>query len=880
MHRQLLSISVYQYGWKIDSTCTGLYGASLKAGEWRTDYRWYAQRGNSSASGSGCVLLTAYDFETAGYEDNQGNTTDRDADGNNIVTTCNFYGARKQTGKTIYYYNEQADGSFKLAETVTSSSGGTLTIHPKYAGYTLYKYATGKQSGDPTQASWWTNKSNVSDGKTTQSDTVYIAHMLLSYSLQYSVEGQGIIKTESVKYTAPLTSYASLEPTRPADVPANFTFDGWYKAATCEGEKFDFTGTMPRNNLIVYGKWVPPTVSGFAHARMEDTTDPKEMDIAYGGKIDPDQLPTPSAPDNSGDWVFKGWCTRDENGRYWPFNLDTELFDDITLYPYYINTRALHVYYDANGGTGTAPTDTKTYAQGAYADVQSAKGLTAPAGKPCFLGWNTAEDGMGTMYYPGGKIEVKTEIRLYAIWGEKVPTVTLIYHDNYPGSAETKDHGEAIRNNDRVQLLGSRTFDRPGYTLRYWGTEANGGTLYEPAGWARVNKDGLLQVSDSNHLYAVWEANTDTPYTVAFYYQNNDGTYPATPYETKSYKGTTDTTATVSESDKQSNRGEAYIFDGAAENVLSGTVTADGQLVLKVYFKLNNASYTIHHYLVGTTEKVADDQNGIQTIGTKLSASAAAKDKLYADYKDATATNESLAQTITISTSGNVITVYYTVPLTLTAGNREWPYDGQAHRWDEFTVSGLVNNDDAAKIELSMKEESKITNVGTKANVIDPDSVKYNKDKLPPYYAVSYVDGLLEVKPATDEVVVTIVGNTKTETYDGTEKTVSEFKADAGASEGAERGFDYARAARQRIESNWRKGVTASTIAKELGVTPDHLTRLFKAETGCTVYGYLQSVRMEHAKEALALTDTPVAQIAADNGFPTPSAFAATFSRA
>lgn len=113
----------------------------------------------------------------------------------------------------------------------------------------------------------------------------------------------------------------------------------------------------------------------------------------------------------------------------------------------------------------------------------------------------------------------------------------------------------------------------------------------------------------------------------------------------------------------------------------------------------------------------------------------------------------------------------------------------------------------------------------------------------------------------------------------GTEKTVSEFKADAGASEGAERGFDYARAARQRIESNWRKGVTASTIAKELGVTLDHLTRLFKAETGCTVYGYLQSVRMEHAKEALALTDTPVAQIAADNGFPTPSAFAATFSR-
>lgn len=113
----------------------------------------------------------------------------------------------------------------------------------------------------------------------------------------------------------------------------------------------------------------------------------------------------------------------------------------------------------------------------------------------------------------------------------------------------------------------------------------------------------------------------------------------------------------------------------------------------------------------------------------------------------------------------------------------------------------------------------------------------------------------------------------------GTEKTVSEFKADTGQREDAKHGFDYVRAARQSMESNWRKGVTASTVAEEMSVTPDHLTRLFKAEMGCTVYGYLQKVRMEHAKEALALTDTPVAQIAADNGFPTPSAFAATFSR-
>ena len=132
--RVLCTVNYYVSGyygssWQIARTVTGLYGANLKAGEWWTDYRWYSSYWGSEVYGSGCILLTQYDFKTAGYANNAGNIS---SDG--VVTTCNFYGTREKTSGTVYYYNEQADGSFKLVNTVTTS-GGTLTIHQKYAGY-------------------------------------------------------------------------------------------------------------------------------------------------------------------------------------------------------------------------------------------------------------------------------------------------------------------------------------------------------------------------------------------------------------------------------------------------------------------------------------------------------------------------------------------------------------------------------------------------------------------------------------------------------------------------------------------------------------------------------------------------------------------------
>lgn len=71
-------------------TATGLYEASLPKDTWDTStYAWYSSYSYSygwgySVAGSGCILLTSFDFKTAGYENNKENKKS-----NGIVTECN-----------------------------------------------------------------------------------------------------------------------------------------------------------------------------------------------------------------------------------------------------------------------------------------------------------------------------------------------------------------------------------------------------------------------------------------------------------------------------------------------------------------------------------------------------------------------------------------------------------------------------------------------------------------------------------------------------------------------------------------------------------------------------------------------------------------------
>ena len=655
-----------------------------------------------------------------------------------------FYETSQYNGSAKYYL-EDLNGNYVLDHTDTgASTTANISKEDRYniTGFTVNESKSGKDGERYNGASFYYDRN--------------------SYNVVYISNGQ-TVKTASYKYQQSIADAGNYKLTTPPVGMEKYIFAGWC-ADPFGLPEYVFDGkTMPAQNITVYAYWAAPTVYGFAHITMEGA-DGKELTVPYGGTIDESMLPDPQKPAGEG-WTFAGWATKNGD-TYTPFHFSTKIYENIELYPYYTNKSSYTVTYTDGKDTVT---DMKRYASGAHADVQ-ANSFAVPGGK-VFLGWNTKADGTGTTYYPGSKIPVTDNLTLYAIWGNKDAVVSLTYNANGGQGGTYVKNGYV--NNDLVTLWDGSGFSRAGYSLDGWSTDPNAANAeYKTGSTARVDSTG------DNILYAVWKANNDTAYKVEFYCEQTDGAY--TLAKTEPRAGTTDATVSVDSKDKEFDA-PTYVYDAANENnVESGIVTADGSLTLKLYFKRNTAGYTIHHYLKGTEVQVAPDQTGTMTIGDTLTASASTA--LGAEYTSAHANSYSPSQSLEMKATGNVITVYYTVPLTITAESASRAYNAQPLTQPDFKVEGLVNGDQKTDITLSMTKESTITNVGSVPNVIDTATVRFKGGALPGgYYELpTYKPGTLTITADETEVVVTITGNHDTRVYNGSEQSVTGYTTDVG----------------------------------------------------------------------------------------------------
>ncbi len=661
-----------------------------------------------------------------------------------------FYGQQKgYYTATATYYVEVLPG-----ETGTTVSGKTYKVH-----HTDTAQSNGSLSVSDEERydiDGFTCNTSISTGNGSNYDGSKFYYTRNSYNVVYISNGVQV-KTTSYLFEQSIADAGSYTPASKPVGMEDYVFGGWYSDPDTTKE-FVFTGkTMPAQNVTVYAKWSQPTSTATAFTTIiggsSETIDP----IPYGGTITErlNELQATIMANNPG-YTWRGWRTG-PNGTGEPFNVDTKIYSDITLYPYYTKDGTFTVEYVSGKNNVTAPVDGKSYAEDSFADLMSPGKLVADDGE-YFLGWT---DGAAT-YQPRDKYQIKSNhaneqnvITLTAQWGARPAGTTLTYKAN-GGAGE--DVVKNLANNETVTTI-ANPFSRVGYTFKGWDTDPKGEGSIAPNTQVQVdNNDG------ANVLYAIWTANADTKYTVEFYYQNVGGTYTLNHSDERT--ATTDTEVSVTDADKAAKENNKYVFEADNKNnVLSGVVAGDGSLVLKLYFKLNTASYTIHHYLNGTTVKVADDQTGAKTIGETLTAKKS--DALYPAYAAAEVASYAPSQTITIAAdeSENVITVYYTMPLTITAGNAEKTYDGQPLTQPDFTMKGLVNGDTKENFSLSMTAASTITNAGSTPNVIDTDTVKYNGGAIPSYYNVSYADGTLTVNKAS--ATVTITGVNETAVYDG-----------------------------------------------------------------------------------------------------------------
>ena len=500
---------------------------------------------------------------------------------------------------------------------------------------------------------------------------------------------QGTTDAHTVQYEADISGYGAV-PERPAGIPENYAFQGWYLDEEFQ-EAYDFSGkVMPAQNVTVYAKWAAPEVDATVYLTMAGDGEPRVQAIPYGTKIDEEWLESLQVTAPEG-YTWHGWATK--NGDvYTPFNLDTIITQDVTLYPYYTSNASFTVAYDANGGEGTVA-DAKKYADRAYADVQSYAGLTAPQGK-VFLGWNTAADGSGEMYQPGDKLLVAAEnanegnvVTLYAQWGGQAGTVELTYHANFTEAATATKEETQLINNGVITVSSYEATglsERAGYEFIGWNTAADGtGTAFAAGQNVRVNDKSA---AEANHLYAQWEKKVAT-YTVQHYIQVLDAE-DKLQYELADEESfTVDVGTSVNDelinalkksdlTDTDVGIGSPAYADGLyhyvyernkAELAVDGQITSDAD-VIKLYYQRELRRTTFDDGVVSAEDAYRDDPNeirqGVITVETHYvggSKDGTGKtDKVYfmfnksemVDLKIAVNSNEYILNTITADLSG------------------------------------------------------------------------------------------------------------------------------------------------------------------------------------------------------------------------------------
>lgn len=550
----------------------------------------------------------------------------------------------------------------------------------------------------------------------------------------------GTVASEKVKFGASLADKGG-EPARPAGFSENAVFKGWYEVPvgqiTDSTLPYDFTGkTMPASKLTLFAYWVEkpvtltvqvPTLGGYTASNYEvaigtvisgvDVFKDAEAKIAEAGKT-------------VLKWVYEDGTAVDVNSA---------IGSDTTVKAV-LEGEVYNLTYVT--GTDAAITDKNSYEYEALAQVKDGSGLKS--GDKVFACWT---DETGKVYYPGSYVTMTGNKTLTANYVEPSVKVTLTYHSNFD-TDQTKTI-DAVPNNDKVTVMDYASTGLPsrlGYQVKGW-KDANG-VEYAAGSEARLDNNG------SNDLYAVWEA-IDVNYKVEFYYQNTDGTYPdkAKDEDIVTRQGKTDSIVSVTAADKADKKNGKYVYDIAAANVETGTVTANGSLVLKLYFKLNQASCTVRYLWNGTNEKVAEDKVvPDMTVSQTYTESPIPVD----GYTYVSSDSKSI--TIDPDSSKNVIIFYYYKNVTLTANSDTLEYNGF-----EQSVSGFTGAPEGADFS-----DINVGATGIDAGTYPAafaDRTVGTTDATGKYIVTEANNGSLTI--TAKAAFITITANSKTREYNG-----------------------------------------------------------------------------------------------------------------
>jgi len=415
-----------------------------------------------------------------------------------------------------------------------------------------------------------------------------------SYSIVFMNNGAEDNKI-SRKYQQDISN-VNYTPKKPAGVPANFTFAGWYDNELCEGTAYDFNGrTMPAQNITLYAKWQAPVIEATVYLTASADGDFKTIEIPYGTKLsDSEEFKEllKNLAEKPSAWI-------DSNGAL--FNVDTKLYSSVTISPFFPSAKdGFTVTYVEDKNENVA-TDNQKYVSGSSARV------LPPENSENFRAWETED---GKLIHPGDKITVTKNTTLTAVYTNKPQTVKITYHYNFEGSSTQPfiDSGYPKNTTATVRSYDYAGFTAPtGYKFLGWATTPNGNVEYQP------NTKVFVDANGDNDLYAVWQVKT---YTVTWVNWNDEvlQTEPDVAYNTmpKAYAGKAPT--------KPSDEDHDYKFtdwDKPLQKVTSNQVyKAQYEASFNVTYDLNGGAWTTE--TEDTFRKFENDQvNVIEAVPTK-----------------------------------------------------------------------------------------------------------------------------------------------------------------------------------------------------------------------------------------------------------------------
>lgn len=433
---------------------------------------------------------------------------------------------------------------------------------------------------------------------------VYFYYTRNSYTLDFN-NGYSVVRSESVQYEAPLSTYETYEPDPPYYYESgSVDFAGWYLNPECTGEEFDLNEhTMPASDLLLYAKWVPKTYNVNIYLTSEKANQIGQTQVVSHGSTAVEPEEESVVHPESENYKFVGWFYMDGDTEK-AFDFSMPVTKDMDIYAKW-STNTLVKYtikYAIKGEDGSytyiAPDST------GYALAGTGKTFTAKAGEELNEGYKTG-------FYP------TTNSHYVPMLIDEANEYTFIYE----AKAEVGYTVKYLEAGTNVVLHEEKTALTRDAVITETFEPVTG---YMPDAY---QKRLVLSATESENVIIFWyvQDTEHAPVQIIHYTQNAVGDGYTI------YQESTDLNGLI---------GQAYstdvltiygfTFDHATANStpvtdvngkVTETVTASG-LILELYYDRNEYPYAFNFLEQGTDKVLADPETGEARYGAQVTQTA------------------------------------------------------------------------------------------------------------------------------------------------------------------------------------------------------------------------------------------------------------------